>query len=41
MKPRLKNSEEVEAAEVVLEYGTNMARNYLGCRWAWDVAPVF
>lgn len=32
--------EEVEEAEAVLKYGSNMAKSYLGCRWAYDVAPV-
>lgn len=41
MKPKLYNSdEEVEEAQAVLKYGATVAKNYIGCRWAWDVAPV-
>lgn len=41
MKPKMTHTEEeVEEAEAVLKYGATMAKSYLGCRWAYDVAPV-
>lgn len=41
MKPQTKHSvEEEEEAAAILKYGSTMAKSYLGCRWAYDVAPV-
>lgn len=41
MKPKISHSvEEVEEAEAILKYGSTMAKSYIGCRWAYDVAPV-
>lgn len=41
MKPKLTNTEEEkEEAAAILKYGSIMAKSYLGCRWAYSVAPV-
>lgn len=41
MNPKTANTvEEIEEAEAILKYGSNMAKSYIGCRKAFDVAPV-
>lgn len=41
MKPVLKHSqEEEEAAAAALKWGSTMAKNYVGTRYTWNVAPV-